>query len=261
MNKPKWLETKIYLQSLEDFLGQQKKNLDEKIKKWEYNNDSIQEYKTWYEREIKFYNKVYDQSKRFITAHKNPVLLFDIDETISTRSIDQKDLIRPSFIFVVRTLKKEYPNIKIGILSSRRIEFCIPEWLQDIVDKNFVFSSREYINDRYTPEAEKYKAERSTNWYINKVNAYADIENKDSKHQFLLIDDILRWDNPPLEKQGKAIDTYECVFFGEMLWLDGKTAELLIQNTKLQQDITKKELVNVFTNIIRRIKEYTSKWK
>jgi hypothetical protein len=41
--------------------------------------------------------------------------------------------------------------------------------------------------------------------------------------------------------------------------LDGKAAELLIQNIKLQQDTTKKELVNVFTNIIRKIKEYASK--
>lgn len=141
--------------------------------------------------EVNFYENIMHAIKTFISnAENQPVILFDIDDTILCRDINNEvDYFRPSFLYIIAQINKEFPNMLLGILSQRRN--WPPSAVKNLFEERFIVCSHWF--DQINVEDESYAF---TDWsdrpiYIEKVNAFLDICNRYSDYSFFLIDDIL----------------------------------------------------------------------
>lgn len=158
--------------------------------------------------EISFYENLLNAIKVFIdTAQKQPVLLFDIDDTIICRDlIDNKDYLRPSFFYLVIKLKKDFPHIWLWILSQRRSG--PPSSIRDLFDEKFIICSHWFDQNHLSEPSYAFTDWSERPIYIEKVNAFLDLSSKYTDFSFFLIDDILSHDRKtgsnPLVSKGQG---------------------------------------------------------
>jgi hypothetical protein len=159
--------------------------------------------------ENSFYNNCLNEIRHFMqnTWTHQPVILFDIDDTIASKSIkDQNiDYIRPCFFLLINQLQKEFPQLLFGILSQRR------EWppvaIRNLFNEKYIICSHGFPIDHVADAQYAFTDGSERPIYVEKINAYLDLCSQNPNWVFFLIDDILSIDKKtssnPLVAQGK----------------------------------------------------------